>query len=71
MLYGLYFITCMVSNPAHCVTRVHTFDEDVTTPQQCMSVAQPQMAHWQGSHADWRVERFRCGKPPKDDGMRI
>jgi hypothetical protein len=71
MLYGLYFLTCMVSNPAHCVMRVHTFSEDVSTPQQCLSVAQPQMAQWQGSHADWRVERFRCGKPPKDNGTRI
>ena len=71
MLYGLYFLTCMVANPTHCVMRVHTFDEDVATPQQCLSVAQAQMARWQGSHEAWRVARFRCGRPPKDDGTRI
>lgn len=71
MLYGLYFLTCMVTNPAHCVMRVHTFDEDVATPQQCLSVAQAQMARWQDLHDQWRVARFRCGRPPKDDGTRI
>jgi hypothetical protein len=28
MLYGLYFLTCMVANPTHCVMRVHRFNED-------------------------------------------
>lgn len=71
MLYGLYFLTCMVTNPAHCVLRVHHFAEEIQTPQQCLMLAQPQMAAWQNSHDRWRVERFRCGKPPKSDGTRI
>lgn len=72
MLYGLYFVTCLVANPTHCVTRVHRFSEDVLTPQQCLAVAQPQMAAWQNSHGDrWRVARFRCGAPPKADGTLI
>ncbi|AWN39617.1 hypothetical protein U8607_02155 [Methylobacterium durans] len=71
MLYGLYFLTCLSANPTHCVTRVHFFSEEVTTPQQCLTVAQPQMAHWQRMHDRWRVEKFRCGKPPRDDGARI
>lgn len=72
MLYGLYFLTCMVANPTHCVMRVHRFNEDIVTLQQCLSVAQPQMAAWQNAHGDrWRVARFRCGSPPRDDGTRI
>ena len=72
ILYGLYFLTCMVNNPTHCVMRVHRFNEDIVTPQQCLSVAQPQMAAWQNAHGDrWRVARFRCGAPPRDDGTRI
>ncbi|MGU3539904.1 hypothetical protein [Methylobacterium sp. A54F] len=71
MLYGLFFLTCLAANPTHCVTRVHYFNEEVTTPQQCLSVAQPQMAEWQNTHDRWRVARFRCGKPPRDDGARI
>lgn len=72
MLYQLFFVTCLVGNAGHCVTRIHTFDEAVFTPQQCLSVAQPQMAVWQQQHGDrWRVEKFRCGKPPSDDGRRI
>ncbi len=71
MLYGLYFLTCLVDNPAHCVMRVHRFDETVQTPMHCMRVAQPQMAAWQSSHGRWRVARFRCGTPPRDDGTRI
>ena len=71
MLYGLYFLTCLVSNPTHCVMRVHHFNEEVQTPMQCMTVAQPQMAAWQNSHDRLRVARFRCGKPPTDDGTRI
>jgi hypothetical protein len=71
MLYSLYFLTCMVGNSSHCVMRVHHFDEDVATPQQCLSVAQAQMAQWQTTHERWQVTRFRCGQPPKDDGARI
>ena len=72
MLYGLYFLTCLAENPGHCVTRVHLFSDEVQTPQQCLSVAQPQMAAWQNAHGDrWRVARFRCGSPPRDDGTRI
>lgn len=71
MLYGLYFLTCMVANPGHCVMRQHVFSEDVSTPMQCITVAQAQMAEWSNSHPAWRVERFRCGKPPRDDGTRI
>jgi hypothetical protein len=72
MLYGLYFFTCLVGNPAHCVMRVHAFDEDISTPQHCLTVAQPQMAQWQNQHGDrWRVESFRCGKPPRDRGNRV
>ena len=63
--------THLVTNPTHCVMRVHTFDEEVATPQQCMAVAQPQMASWQNTHERWHIERFRCGKPPRDDGTRI
>ncbi|MDP4027063.1 hypothetical protein Q8W71_31220 [Methylobacterium sp. NEAU 140] len=71
MLYGLYFLTCMVANPTHCVMRVHHFGEEIATPQKCLSVAQAQMSLWQTAHARWRVARFRCGSPPKDDGTRI
>jgi hypothetical protein len=72
-LYPLYFVTCLVTNPAHCVTRVHYFDpEQVTTPMSCLRVAQPQIAQWQNRNGDrWHVETFRCGKPPRDDGQRI
>ena len=72
MLYQLFFLTCMVGNSTHCVMRTHIFDEAVVTPQQCLAVAQPQMAVWQQQHGDrWRVDRFRCGKPPRNDGTRI
>lgn len=71
MLYGLYFLTCLIENPTHCVMRVHLFEPDVSTPQHCMAVAQPQMARWQVGHGRWRITRFRCGKPPRDDGTRI
>ena len=50
MLYGLYFITCLVENPAHFVTRLHTFSEEVSGPQRCLAVAQPQMAQWTNAH---------------------
>lgn len=72
MLYSLYFTTCLATNPSHCVTRVHQFDEAVFTPQQCLSVAQPQMAVWQQRHGDrWTISQFRCGKPPRDPGRAI
>ncbi len=72
MLYQLYFSTCLIANPAHCEMRVHVFDETVYTPQQCLMVAQPQMAAWQHHHGDrWRVTQFRCGKPPRSLGDRV
>ncbi|WP_132256847.1 hypothetical protein [Methylobacterium segetis] len=71
MFYSLYFLTCLTANPAHCVTRIHTFSEDVWTPQQCLTVAQPRMAQWQRTHDRWRVEKFRCGRRPSDEGARI
>ncbi|AWN42302.1 hypothetical protein [Methylobacterium durans] len=71
MLYGLYFMACLVAGPVHCEQRVHIFDESVTTPMGCLVVAQPQMADWQSRHPGWRVDRWRCGKPPTDDGARI
>jgi hypothetical protein len=72
VLYQLFFVTCLVGNSAHCVTRVHTFDDTIWTPQQCLTVAQPAMARWANAHADrWVVERFRCGKPPRDPGTVI
>lgn len=71
MLYGLFFLTCLVDNPAHCVTRVHSFSEEVSTPQHCLTVAQAQMAQWGQSHPRWQVTRFRCGKPPRDLGTRV
>lgn len=71
MLYVLWFSTCLASNPAHCILRQHHFNEDIATPQQCLAVAQPQLAVWQQSHTEWRVERFRCGKPPRDPGTVI
>lgn len=71
MLFGLYFVTCLAGNSGHCVTRLHTFSEDVWTPQQCLAVAQPQMAEWSNAHPRWQVKSFRCGKPPKSDGTLI
>ncbi|TXN21831.1 hypothetical protein [Methylobacterium sp. WL9] len=73
MMFGLFFVTCLASNPAHCVMRTHYFDEPVTTPQQCLAIAQPTMASWQNDHEHerWRIERFRCGKPPRDPGSVI
>lgn len=71
MMFGLYFLTCLADNPGHCVMRKHLFDEAVSTPMHCLVVAQPQMAEWQRTHERWRVERFRCGKPPKGDGTLI
>lgn len=71
MLYGLYFVTCLVENPAHCVTRLHAFSDEINGPRQCLSVAQPQMARWVNAHPTWRVERWRCGAPPRDTGTRI
>ncbi|MCJ2019956.1 hypothetical protein MKK84_21395 [Methylobacterium sp. E-065] len=70
MLYPLYFLTCLASNPTHCEMRVQHFTE-ISSPQQCLMIAQPSMAAWQAEHDRWRVARFRCGKPPKDDGTRI
>jgi hypothetical protein len=70
MLYPLYFLTCLASNSAHCEMRVQHFTE-ISTPQQCLIIAQPSMAAWQAGHDRWRVARFRCGKPPKDNGTRV
>ncbi|MCE4226574.1 hypothetical protein HCU64_22790 [Methylobacterium sp. C25] len=72
-MIGLYFVTCLAANPAHCVTRTHYFDEAVETPIQCLKLAQPAMAGWQNDHEHerWRIERFRCGSPPRDPGSVI
>ena len=72
MLYQLFFITCMINNPVHCVTRAHTFDPELQmTDQLCGRYAQPMMAQWQNTHPNWKVEKFRCGRPPKDSGTNI
>lgn len=71
-LFPLFFVTCLVSNPGHCERRVQYLDETADTPQKCLAVAQPVMAAWSTAHADrWRVARFRCGSPPRDDGSHI
>jgi hypothetical protein len=70
MMYGLYFVVCVLGSE-HCENRVHFFDEQVRTPMQCITVAQAQLAEWTNKHPNWRVESFRCGKPPKDSGTRI
>ncbi len=71
--YSLFFTTCLASNPAHCVQRQHLFNEAIATPQQCITVAQAAMAKWTADreHERWRVEAFRCGKPPRDAGRSI
>lgn len=73
MLLSLFFTTCLVSSPGYCVTRQHLFEHTIATPQQCVSVAQAAMAKWvsDSEHERWRIETFRCGKPPRRVGQSI
>lgn len=67
----LYFLACLASSPATCDHLRLTLPEHVDTPQQCLMAAQPSLAAWTLEHPEYRVAKWRCGRPIKDDGRDI
>ncbi len=69
---GVFFLdfTAGAANaPDTCESR--RLPLDVPDARACLHVAQPQLARWVGEHPRYRITRWRCGAPPKEDGTRI
>ena len=51
---------CLIGSPTSChEERINLSLED-SGSMMCLLQAQPLIAQWQESHAQWHVERWRC-----------
>ncbi len=65
----LIILACMVQTPETCKDVHLTFAGESTTPIQCMIVGEPTVATWAKDNPEWRIKKWRCGRPRdrKDD----
>lgn len=61
-MIALVFIACLQSSPDICREQQLLYAEAMT-PMRCLMEAQPHLAQWRNAHPDWRVARWRCGRP--------
>jgi len=63
----LVFLVCLISSPATCREERLNFAFEAASSLGCMTAAQPKMAEWANTHPEWRVTRWKCVPPGRDD----
>jgi len=64
-MIDLVLTVCLISDPSQCrVERLHF--ETQGSLLQCMFLAPSQVAKWSESHPKFRVARWRCAFPEKE-----
>ena len=58
----LAFVACLKSSPDICREYNLVFDDEISS-MTCLMQAQPRLAEWVETHPDWRIGRWRCGRP--------
>lgn len=56
----LFLTACMYADTKHCQEQHLTIYDDIT-PNQCMVIAQAELAQWSEAHPSWYVKEWKCG----------
>ena len=65
-LIDLILLACSLANPTAC-HEYHVLFESAGSLQSCTMRAQPYLAQWVGEHPNYRVARWHCAWPDKED----
>jgi hypothetical protein len=65
-LVDLILLACSLTNTSDC-HEYHILFETGGSLQSCMMQAQPYLAQWVGEHPNYRVARWRCAWPDRED----
>jgi hypothetical protein len=65
-LVDLILLACSLTNTSEC-REYHILFETGGSLQSCMMQAQPYLAQWVGEHPNYRVARWRCAWPDRED----
>lgn len=60
---------CLLGSPTTCREERIDLSFESSSPMACMINAQPMIAQWHETHAQWNVKAWRCtprGSLPKD-----
>ena len=64
-MIDLILTVCLISNPANCHAE-HLYFERRGSLLQCTFLAQPEIARWSAEHPKYRVARWECAYPQKE-----
>ncbi|MDH6234412.1 hypothetical protein M2281_005030 [Mesorhizobium soli] len=67
-LVDLILTVCLTANPTHCQDE-HLYFESLGSLNQCIVLAQPQIAKWVGEHPTFTVVRWTCAFPKKEKSI--
>jgi hypothetical protein len=62
----LILLACSLVNPTAC-HEYHMMFQSAGSLQACTMQAQPYLAQWVGEHPAFRVARWRCAWPDRED----
>jgi hypothetical protein len=65
-LIDLVMTVCLISEPSRCHTE-HLYFERRGGLLQCTFLAPPEIARWSEAHPKFRVVRWRCAYPKKEE----
>jgi len=67
-MVDLILTVCLSANPTHCRDE-HLYFESGGTLNQCMFLAQPEIAKWVEQHPTLKVVRWRCAYPDREKSI--
>jgi hypothetical protein len=65
-LVDLILLACSLATPAAC-HEYHILFQSAGSLEACTMRAQPYLAQWVGEHPNFRVARWRCAWPERED----